>query len=244
MTTIHATVPLSIEQLKQYFDDKDTRYIIDYTNSQLKSAKLLMYISNLDLPLDVVFDLDTPDGRELLHAYMSSHFMVSIPSLELAALDELLAYRFGTSKTPFYEQYPDIIHRWERLIDSLTVYNMYTINDDTCQAFARSFPHETFRDPVGVGINFVNLLKYDETYAFLSAPNNEACRFFGDIFTSNTDDNASYIFKGKNLFHFWAVANNPMFLFTIGVASGQIDTASYAHAVHQLEEEPPHVTSV
>jgi hypothetical protein len=50
MKIIETTAPVKIEELKKYFADKDTFYLIDYANSDLKGTKLLTYLSNLDIP--------------------------------------------------------------------------------------------------------------------------------------------------------------------------------------------------
>ena len=47
MNVIETTAPIKIEELKKYFADKETFYVIDYANSDLKGSKLLTYLSNL-----------------------------------------------------------------------------------------------------------------------------------------------------------------------------------------------------
>ena len=41
MNFIKTTAPISIDNLKKYFVDKDTFFLIDYKNSALNGSKLL-----------------------------------------------------------------------------------------------------------------------------------------------------------------------------------------------------------
>ena len=67
MNIIETIVPISIDNLKKYFTDKNTSFIIDYNNSSLKGNKFLTYISNLDVPCDVILD-DSLECQELIKA--------------------------------------------------------------------------------------------------------------------------------------------------------------------------------
>ena len=96
MNIIETTAPIGLEDLKKYFNDKTVSYVIDYSTSKLQGSKLLTYISNLDLPIDVKFDPTTEQGQELLKAYMESTFLVSVPSLESTLIAYLFNYRFGS----------------------------------------------------------------------------------------------------------------------------------------------------
>ena len=46
MNTIETIIPISMDNLKKYFVDKETFYSIDYENSELKGKKMLTYLSN------------------------------------------------------------------------------------------------------------------------------------------------------------------------------------------------------
>jgi len=52
---VETTAPIAIEDLKKYFADKETFYLINYKDSELKGEKLLTYLSNLDVPADIKF---------------------------------------------------------------------------------------------------------------------------------------------------------------------------------------------
>ncbi|WP_206165444.1 hypothetical protein, partial [Citrobacter braakii] len=59
---IETIVPIPLDQLKLYFPDKNTKFLLDYANSSLKGDKFLTYISNLDVPADVKVDITTDEG--------------------------------------------------------------------------------------------------------------------------------------------------------------------------------------
>ena len=95
---ITTTAPIAIENLKKYFADKETSYVIDYANSELKGEKLLVYLGNLDLPADIEFETKE-DLEEMILAYASSTFIVNIQSLEIAMLNLLLENEIGIALT-------------------------------------------------------------------------------------------------------------------------------------------------
>lgn len=221
MNIITTTAPIGLEDLKKYFNDKTVSYVIDYANSKLQGAKLLTYISNLDLPIDVQFDPQTEQGAELLKAYMESTFLVNVPSLEVTMINYLFNYRFGEPVDKFVIDNKDLFDHWAKVLDSCTIFNMYTVADESFKEFARSQPEEKFE--VFKGINFVQLLKYEDFYQFYEKIEPSNLKFMPEVF-----DN--YMFKGKNLYSFWANKNNPMFLLTWGIAAGVISGSEYAQA--------------
>ena len=209
MTIIETIVPISIENLKKYFTDNNILYLIDYKNSELKGKKLLTYLSNLDLPADIK-DIDL----ELVKEYLHSVTLVNIESLENIVIDILLEYK-NISKTENYKNFIneniDIVSKWSDKLDSLSIFNMYTINSDEFKDYSKSFPIDDTNSLEG--INFVSLLKQERFYSFYSKLNNNI-KFYTRYFED-------YMYRGKNLFDFWATPNNPMFLLTWGIVEGK-----------------------
>lgn len=218
---IKTAAPISLDDLKKHFTDKTISYVIDYASSKLQGAKLLTYVSNLDLPIDIEFDPASAEGKELIKAYLTSTFLVNVPSLEIATINYLLNYRFEETPDSFVVENKDLFDLWSRLLDSATVYNMYIVNDESLKEFARQLPEEKFETMVG--INFVQLFKHEGFYTFYQKINQDNLKFMPQVF----DD---YIFKGKNLYNFWATDKNPMFLLTWGIAAGVITGSDYAQA--------------
>ena len=55
MNVIETTAPIELEELKLFFNDKDTFYLIHYEESTLQGSKLLTYLGNLEIPCDIGF---------------------------------------------------------------------------------------------------------------------------------------------------------------------------------------------
>lgn len=226
MNIIETTAPISIDHLKKYFVNKDIFFVIDYATSELKGQKLLTYISNLDLPVDVVnFD------DEFVKDYFYSPTIVNLTSLEYKAIQILFEYKniLDTNEnTDFISSNKEILETWKRKLDSLSLYNMYTINTEEFKDYAKSFPHDANESLDG--INFVSLLKHEIFFEWFANINEEELAFYTSYF-----DN--YMFKGKNLYSYWAHENNPMFLLTWGISSGTIDPTTRSIASEVIIEE-------
>jgi hypothetical protein len=209
MEIIETVVPISIENLKKYFNNKETFYLIDCKNSELKGNKLLTYLSNLDLPSDV----KDPD-LELVKDYLNNSSLVNINSLENIVIDILLEYK-GILKTDNYKNFikenENIISIWSNKLDSLSIFNMYIVKLEEFKNYAEGFKKDDTKNLEG--INFVSLLKHERFYLFYNKLNTDI-KFYTHYFND-------YMFRGKNLYEFWATSKNPMFLLTWGIAQGK-----------------------
>lgn len=233
MEIITTTAPIALDELKKYFANKETGFLIDYTNSQLQGSKLLVYVSNLDLPIDIEnFD------NALLKEYFHSVSLVSIPSLEIAAIKVLFEYRnlIDTSEyQSFIEENKDIIELWARKLDSLTLYNLSTVASDELKEYAQSFP-ENSTDSLE-GINFISILKHEPFFEWYGTVDNSSLEYYSKYFNE-------YMFKGKSLYSFWATENNPMFLLTFGIATGTLKTDEYLTARENSIKEQTDVSFI
>jgi hypothetical protein len=209
MNIINTTAPIALDDLKKYFENKETRFIIDYQNSELQGDKLLTYLGNLDLPCDVVnFD------QEFVSAYLTTQMLVNIPSLETVVISMLGKLKMGKEVDNREE-----LLSWERKIDSLTLYNMYSINSDEMKSWVKQFPEDDTKDLTG--INFISLLKNEDFYLLFQKINTDNLTYFSSYFDE-------YMFKGNNLFYYWANENNPMFLLTWAIASDNVNKSQEA----------------
>jgi len=229
METVETIAPISIENLKKYFANKDTFYIIDYKKSELQDVKLLTYLSNLDLPVDI-----KDPNLELVKEYLNSISLVNISSLENIVIDILIEYK-GLSKNSKYKQFIEenkhIISKWSDKLDSLSIFNVYIINSEELRNYAKGFPKDNSNDLIGV--NFISLLKHERFYYFYNKLNNNI-KFYTHYF----DD---YMFRGKNLYSYWSNSNNPMFLLTMAIAEGK--HKEYLKAKEQDKEFVKNATS-
>lgn len=229
MNIIKTIAPISIDQLKLFFADKSIVFDIDYDASELKGQKLLTYLANLELPCNITFA--TADGlKEMLGDYLRSPFIVSIPSLEQITIMLLLQYKglVEVIDTDLLDAFKDELSTWIKKIDSLTLFNMYTISSDDIKDWVKSHPTDDTDSLEGV--NFISLLKHDVTYNLFQAIDTSGLTYYSKYFND-------YMFKGKNLFSYWAVPNNPMFLLTYGIAAGEVTPDQYVNILKQQEQQ-------
>lgn len=236
MNIIETTAPISIENLKKYFNDKSISYIIDYENSSIKGKKLLTYLSNLDLPIDIIWK-ESDEHYELLQDYLEFQMILNVESLELKVINLLLQHKniIEVQNKNFIENNKEIIESWESKIDSLTLFNMYIIEHDEFKQYVNSFPTDETESLEGV--NFLSLIKHQELYETFQSVDQEKLKFYKNYFNN-------YMFKGKNLFHFWSNKNNPLFLLTYGISENLFSNQDYISAKNKDIEEIKNVSSV
>jgi hypothetical protein len=209
MNTIETIVPISIENLKKWFTDKETVYIIDYENSTLKGKQFLTYLSNLDLPSDV-----KNPNFELIKEYLNCTSIINVDSLENIVINILLQYKELVKENnykDFIKENEEIISKWCDRLDSLILFNMYIIKEKQFSDYVKDFPIDNSTDLIG--INFVSLLKHERFYLFYNKIKNNI-KFYEHYFND-------YMFRGFNLYSFWSNSNNPLFLLTIAIIEGK-----------------------
>lgn len=228
---IKTIVPIDFENLKKYFSDKEVSFLIDYDNSTIKGEKFLTYLSNLDIPCDVIFDQNNENHLELLEYYFKTKNIVSINSLNEESLKVCLEYKkienFNYSN--FIEKNKIEIEKWCNVLQSLSLYNFYTTKSEKFKKFVEEHPLGNCSD---VGLNFINLLSFEETSILYEITDKEKLFFYKEFFNE-------YMFKGKNLFYYWANENNNLFLITSSLCE-----EARKHAEKQKNEEKINVTSV
>ena len=223
MNVITTKAPISIEDLKVYFQDKDTKYLIDYGISDLKGEKLLTYLGNLDLPCDILYDNDE-SLFEMVEAYLKFTHIVNIHSLEFRVIDMILQRKnLKQQFTPnAVERFGELLDQWIKKLESLVLYNIYMLSDESLKEDVSNHPHDDTDSTEGV--NFVSLLKHPEFYTFFETVDESNLTYYSKYFND-------YMFKGKNLYSYWANENNPMFLLTWGIANGMVTQNEYLASV-------------
>ena len=154
MNFVETALPIPIEDLKKFFEDKNTYFVVDMKDNTLSNDKVLTYLSNLNVPCDII----NPD-LELLKEYLNSKSLVNIPTLERLAIDVLFTYKKLQSVekyNQFIDENIDILKKWEGILDSLVLYNVYTLNLEETTEHVESHPVDETDDLTGV--NFLSLL--------------------------------------------------------------------------------------
>ena len=238
MNIVNTIAPISIENLKKYFTDKSTFYVIKYSDSSLKGAKLFTYLSNLDIPCDIDFSgCSDAECYEVLKEYLNSTTIINVPILEKLTVFLLLQYKeiVPQKDVQFLQDNKDIIEKWVSKIDSLSIYNMSIVKCEEFEEFAKQFPTDDTDDRTG--INFISLLKQPDLYAMYGKVDRSGLKYYTKYFNE-------YMFKGKNMYSFWANPNNPMFMLTYNISEGLVTPADYNTAKKKTIEDLANVASV
>jgi len=207
---IETKAPISIEDLKKHFQIENVSYMIDYSQSELKGKKLITYLSNLDLSANI----KNPD-LDLVKDYLHSVSLVNISSLENIVIDILFVKKNiakGEHYHKFISENLEILDKWQNKLESLSVYNMFMLNSDKFREYAQSFPKDETQELEGV--NFISLLKHSRFFSYYGKINNNTLKFYTHYFND-------YMFRGKNMFEYWANEKNPLFLLTWSIANGK-----------------------
>ncbi len=238
MNIVETIAPIPIDNLKKYFTDKTTVFIINYKESSLKGSKLLTYLSNLDIPCDIKFEGCTNEEcYDLIKEYLHSTMIVNINSLERAVISILHQRKQLTPllDEQFIKDNSGIIDKWISKLESLSLYNMYIVGDDKFKSFVDGFDKDDTTELTGV--NFISLLKNEYFYSFFANTDSTNLKFYTHYFND-------YMFKGKNIYSYWANENNPLFLLTYGIADGMVTGDEYISATKQSLEELANATPV
>ena len=229
MNVIQTSAPIKLEDLKKYFEDKTTFFVVDYSQSTLKADKLLVYLSNLDIPCDIKLPVGD-DLQELITCYLTSNFIVNIPSLEKITISLLKQHKelLEVENQELLSILKPHLDSWTSKLESLAIYNMYIIDDDSLKQWVTT-EHETDDTTSLDGVNFVSLLKNQDFFDFyqrmITVP-----KYYSGYFNE-------YMFKGYNLYNYWANENNPMFLLTYAISSNQLDIAEYVACSNKSKKE-------
>lgn len=214
MKTIETLVPFSPSVIKEFMSDPaNTELLVDITNSKIKPMQCLIYLSNIGLKSDVVFDRE--NMLEVLSSYLKLPVIVSLPTVEKLVMCLLLHVKGLSDNSDLFpkewlDENKDIVMKWVSLSESLLIYGIRTFmkpkgeeesegSDDPIIELLEGV--EIDDDKTSTAVNFINLLKYPEYISVVtSAPITEP-----KIYPYHFDE---YIYKGKNLYHHWLHENN------------------------------------
>jgi len=110
---------------------------------------------------------------------------------------------------------------------------MYLINDPKFNEFVSSFPKD--ETDSWKGVNFISLIKNDKMYLLYNKIDKSNLTFYVKYFNE-------YMFKGKNLYSYWANENNPLFVLTFNIVEGIVKGQEYAEVIKN--EESANVSSI
>lgn len=211
-------VPLSVEEIKEFFSNKELVYFINYKESELKGVVFLTYLSNLDLPAEIDFEGSTFEEKaELLKVYMTTRNILNSEVLRLNLAKLLLEHReidcsdmfsrpiFNEKESKdFISSNKEALDRWERFLESSIVFSLCCAKElDEEFKVKEKFP--VINDSQYTGANVVNLYSIPSFMeVFLSKGNRHELTYFGPQFEE-------YMFRGKNLYSYFFCDENLVF---------------------------------
>ncbi len=225
----NVSVPLKVEALKEFFENKELFFIVDYSTSQIKGNMFLTYLSNLDLPCEVDLSKATKQEKfDMIKTYMETRNMNGSDVLKLTAAELVLRYKcvdYGQlfvnsllteeERVEFIKQNVEILHKWDHFLYSTLSYliKMYPELNETLKV-EEQYP--VINDPNYVGLNIVQLFGipgFAELY--FSSPLWTTFNYFKPQFEE-------YMFKGQNFYHYFCCEENTMFILMTSIFNGQI----------------------
>lgn len=224
------SMPLQIEELKEFFTNKESKYIVEYSKCELKDHRFIAYVSNLEM--NCLVDLTNcgfGEKSSLILSYMESKNMVNIPSL-LNCIAQILLEKKGINTeqiivnsvftkdemSQFIKNNSQILQKWINFIDSSPVY-MMTLNKEIEEKYKPEAISEQIDDINYIGLNVAWMFSVPCFLEFyLSAPNVSKMYYFKQQFKE-------YMFRGKNLFSYFCVPENTLFVIYEGILSGNIN---------------------
>lgn len=212
---IETTVPIPVSTLRDIIGKEDVKLIVDLSGSKVNPQQALIYLSNLELNIDVIFSEE--DKLNVLSAYLTLPTLLKCPKLETMALELILQVKevilIDWLNDEWIEEHSEIITKWISLIDSMTLYMLTTVNDDGLREEVNKYPLDESSDTKG--INFVHLFDNILFPVALSTVNKDLLKNYSKYFND-------YMYKGKSLFHFWAVPENDFHLTMVMLASEEL----------------------
>jgi len=216
MKYIQTEAPIPIDQIKEYFKNKETFFVVDYEKSKIKNKILLIYLANLDIPCDIkVSENVTKEERfQLLKDYFESKSISNIPLLNITAAEVLFRMKKLPKEILFKGNFlnneefneftlsnAELIMRWIHFMDSTMLF-LIKIFEDLNEQIKVEENFDIIDDANYVGLNVVNLLNIP--------------RFLESYFSSSEDLILNYfkqqfemsMFKGKSLHQCYATENN------------------------------------
>lgn len=209
----YVTAPIPPQFMREYFENKEILFVIDYKASRLKGPVLLMYLINLAMPVDVQVNLkDYDEFSELMLAYFEHPGVVDSMSLAALAGEVILHFtrvpkEYRLTQIPIEESFLErfcsenehTLATWCVFLDSMLTY----IGKRLAPALGADEPDPPILDKTDViGQNVVNLLRFPDFLSYyFSSSQLQAQVYFKQQFDEP-------IFGGKYLAYYFLCESN------------------------------------
>lgn len=239
----HVVAPLTLEQIKEYFENKDIIFLIDYNKSELQGIKLLTYLSNLELPAEIYFSEDLYEKKEeLLSVFLEAQSMCESKSI-LTNIAILILEKRGIDTSQMYmnpiltreeikkfiQDHSKLLETWERFLESTNLYAQSCIEGlvekkDLITGFGE------INDRNAVGSNVVFLFNIP---AFMELFFSQGVFYEMKYYTPQFEE---YMFRGNNLYSYFACEENTPFKMLLAHIDGELDFKAIDNEIEQLEQ--------
>jgi hypothetical protein len=237
--------PLKIEAIKEFFENKNLVYIVDYASSQIKGNMFLTYLSNLDLNYEINLATATVQEKfDLLKIYMETRNLNASDLLRITVAELLMTYRGQDTsvffpqpiltkeeKAAFIENNQTLFERWDLFLNSMYVFMVKSIPKLNEQLKVQD-QHKKIEDPGYIGLNVVQMFSLPGFLdLYLSNPPQHELVYFKHQFED-------YIFNGKNLFHYFYCPENTTFIAFSAIFKNEMSVDTFAEfAMAETEKQ-------
>lgn len=199
--------PLSDEDLVKYVDNVSGEYDIQYKSGLFEMG--IPYLSNLEIKCNLLFE-NSKDKLEFIKCYMTSDNLCRIINIESMVIKIILRSinieldNFNPDISDediakFISENSDLIDKYKIFLNSLVLYAYSTFKKNCDKPTFDGI--ECVDDINYIGVNIVNLFKYEELYFYYLNPNITTVKNFKRQFND-------YMFNGLNLYHYFFNDNN------------------------------------
>lgn len=236
-------VPMPGEAIREYFTNKYLFFILNHSESRLQGAPFITYLTNLDMPCDISFNLPIQyeEYEMVMLAHMTQTSIHNASSLHVLAAEIMLVakgmpYEQSPYALPigkeivmrFIEKNKDVVERWMHFIDSTQVFALSAIK----VLNAHYKPAERFEvidDRNYVGANVAMLYRIPEFIALYFSI--ECGTYRMSYFKPQYEE---YMFKTHRLAHYFRSKGNLAALMFEHLAMGTVASTDLTEGMFSM----------
>lgn len=238
-----SVVPFPTEVIREYFENKELFFVLNHTQSRIKGDQFLTYITNLDMPCDIEFDLPLPyeEYAQIMLAHMTQNSLHNASSLHVLAAEIMLVakgmnYEHSPYAMPvgkenvlrFIEENKEVVGKWMHFIDSTQVYALWAIKT-LKEHYVPEERFETIDDRHYVGANVAMLYRIPE---FIGLYFSIDCKEYKMSFFKQQYE--EYMFKSHRLAYYFRSKNNIAALQFESLARGIVASTDVSDGIFSI----------
>lgn len=238
----YVTAPLEIPQIKEFFENKELFFIVNYVESKIKGNMFLTYLSNLDLPYEIDLDESTTEEKlDLVKHFMTTRNLNSSMVLR-KAVAQIILRRIGVDSKLvvidedilsekecdlFIASNQELVDRWKTFLASTMIFTLTSVAAvEEIHNFKEQF--KVVEDPSYIGLNVVQMfsLPYFMDVFYAQKTDVELCYFKNQF--------EEYMFRGNNFFHYFLCSENTIPLLFNSSLTGESDLKQFRELLSKV----------